>query len=124
MPDVLGGGQNLVEELTYYKNIFGMVILIFVIRFIFSAVSFGSGASGGIFFPLLVLGAFIGGIFGMVGVIVFGMNPDYVNHLVLLAMAGYFTAIVRAPLTGIILIVDMTGSVRQMFSLSGNYICA
>ncbi|WKK93613.1 chloride channel protein [Clostridioides difficile] len=118
MPDVLGSGHNLVEELTSHEYIFGMVVLIFVIRFIFSAVSFGSGAPGGIFFPLLVLGAFIGGIFGMVGVKVFGMNPDYVNNFVLLAMAGYFTAIVRAPLTGIILIFEMTGSVSQMLSLS------
>ncbi|MBT2146457.1 chloride channel protein [Clostridioides difficile] len=46
------------------------------------------------------------------------MNPDYVNNFVLLAMAGYFTAIVRAPLTGIILIFEMTGSVSQMLSLS------
>ena len=42
----------------------------------------------------------------------------YINNFVLLAMAGYFTAIVRAPLTGIILIFEMTGSVSQMLSLS------
>ena len=42
----------------------------------------------------------------------------YVNNFVLLAMAGYFTAIVRAPLTGIILIFEMTGSVEHMMSLS------
>ncbi len=118
MPQVLGSGHNLVESLTSHEYLFGMVVLIFVVRFIFSAVSFGSGAPGGIFFPLLVLGAFIGGIFGMIGVKVFGMNPDYINNFVLLAMAGYFTAIVRAPLTGIILIFEMTGSVSQMLSLS------
>ncbi|MCC0632355.1 ClC family H(+)/Cl(-) exchange transporter [Clostridioides sp. ZZV15-6388] len=118
MPEVLGSGHNLVEALTSHEYLLGMVALIFVIRFVFSAVSFGSGAPGGIFFPLLVLGAFIGGMFGMVGVQFFGMNLDYVNNFVLLAMAGYFTAIVRAPLTGIILIFEMTGSVSQMLSLS------
>ncbi|MCC0661586.1 chloride channel protein [Clostridioides sp. ZZV14-6154] len=118
MPEVLGSGHNLVEALTSHEYLLGMVALIFVIRFVFSAVSFGSGAPGGIFFPLLVLGAFIGGMFGMVGIQFFGMNLDYVNNFVLLAMAGYFTAIVRAPLTGIILIFEMTGSVSQMLSLS------
>ncbi|MCC0634907.1 MULTISPECIES: ClC family H(+)/Cl(-) exchange transporter [unclassified Clostridioides] len=118
MPEVLGSGHNLVEALTSHEYLLGMVVLIFVIRFVFSAVSFGSGAPGGIFFPLLVLGAFIGGMFGMVGVQFFGMNLDYVNNFILLAMAGYFTAIVRAPLTGIILIFEMTGSVSQMLSLS------
>ena len=38
--------------------------------------------------------------------------------MVLLAMAGYFTAIVRAPITGIILIFEMTGQVSQMLSMS------
>lgn len=42
----------------------------------------------------------------------------YINNFVLLAMAGYFAAIVRAPLTGIILIFEMTGSLSQMLSLS------
>ena len=47
-----------------------------------------------------------------------GMDPVYMNNFVLLAMAGYFAAIVRAPLTGIILIFEMTGSLSQMLSLS------
>ena len=118
MPQVLGSGHNLVEAITSHEYVLGMVALILAVRFIFSAVSFGSGAPGGIFFPLLVLGAFIGGVFGMVGVQFFGLDPDYINNFILLAMAGYFTAIVRAPLTGIILIFEMTGSVSQMLSLS------
>src|SRR5699024_2196036 len=42
---------------------------------------------------------------------------EYLNNFVLLAMAGFFTAIVRAPLTGIILIFEMTGSLSQLTSL-------
>ena len=42
----------------------------------------------------------------------------YINNFVVLAMAGYFAAIVRAPLTGIILIFEMTGSMSQMLTLS------
>ena len=87
-------------------------------RFLFSAVSFGSGAPGGIFFPMLIIGAFIGGIFAEAGHVFFGLEEIYLNNFVLLAMAGYFTAIVRAPLTGIILIFEMTGSVNQMLSLA------
>lgn len=118
MPNVLGSGHDLIMELTGGEILLGSAVLLLVVKFIFSAVSFGSGAPGGIFFPLLVLGAFIGGIFGMVCVQYFGMEPDYINNFVLLAMAGYFTAIVRAPITGIILIFEMTGSLSQMLSLS------
>ena len=42
----------------------------------------------------------------------------YVNNFVLLGMTGFFTAIVRAPLTGIILLFEMSGSISQMLSLS------
>ena len=96
----------------------GIILLILAGRFVFSAVCFGSGAPGGIFFPLLVLGGFIGGAFAMTGVQYFGLDSMYVNNFVLLAMAGYFAAIVRAPITGIVLIFEMTGSLSQMLSLS------
>ena len=54
----------------------------------------------------------------MAGVELFGLNPVYINNFVLLAMAGFFTAIVRAPITGIILLFEMSGSVSQMLSLA------
>ena len=96
----------------------GLAAATFVVKFLFSAVSFGSGAPGGIFFPLLVLGALLGGIFAMAGVGLFGLDPVYINNFVLLSMAGFFTAIVRAPITGIILLFEMSGSVSQMLSLA------
>lgn len=118
MPSLLGSGHEVVNELTSGKMTLALVLITLVGKFIFSLISFGSGAPGGIFFPLLVLGSLIGGAFGIAGVEFFGMDPANVNNFVLLAMAGYFTAIVRAPLTGIILIFEMTGSVSQMLSLS------
>lgn len=96
----------------------GMVVVTLIVKFLFSAVSFGSGAPGGIFFPLLILGALIGAVFAMTGVRWFGLDPVYINNFVLLGMTGFFTAIVRAPLTGIILLFEMTGSISQMLSLS------
>lgn len=118
MPSVLGSGGDLIVDLTGGELLLGAVALTFVVKFLFSAVSFGSGAPGGIFFPLLVLGALIGGIFAMACVELFGLDPVYINNFVLLAMAGYFTAIVRAPITGIILLFEMSGTVSQMLSLA------
>lgn len=118
MPSVLGSGHELIVSLTDGKMYLGLAVLTFAVKFIFSAISFGSGAPGGIFFPLLILGAMIGGIFAMTGAEFFGLDPIYINNFVLLAMAGYFTAIVRAPITGIILLFEMSGSVRAMLSLA------
>lgn len=117
MPSVLGSGGDLIVSLTGGEMVLGLVILTFVVKFLFSAVSFGSGAPGGIFFPLLILGALIGGAFAMTASEFLGLDPVYVNNFVLLSMAGFFTAIVRAPITGIILLFEMSGSVSQMLSL-------
>lgn len=118
VPELLGSGHALLEYLAAEDVMLGTVLFILAGRFVFSAVSFGSGAPGGIFFPLLVLGGFIGGAFATVAVQYFGLDAVYINNFVVLAMAGYFSAIVRAPLTGIILIFEMTGSLSQMLSLS------
>lgn len=118
MPWVLGSGSGLIVSLTQGEMVLGMVVLTLVMKFLFSAVSFGSGVPGGIFFPLLILGALIGAVFAMAGVEFFGLAPVYVNNFVLLGMTGFFTAIVRAPLTGIILLFEMSGSISQMLSLS------
>lgn len=118
MPWVLGSGSGLIVSLTQGEMVLGMVVLTLVMKFLFSAVSFGSGAPGGIFFPLLILGALIGAVFAMAGVEFLGLAPVYVNNFVLLGMTGFFTAIVRAPLTGIILLFEMSGSISQMLSLS------
>lgn len=118
MPEFLGSGHALLDYLTTEDVMLGTVLFILAGRFIFSAVCFGSGAPGGIFFPLLVLGGFIGGAFATVGVQYMGLDMMYINNFVVLAMAGYFAAIVRAPLTGIILIFEMTGTLSEMMTLS------
>ena len=81
------------------------------------ALCFGSGLPGGIFFPLLVLGSLVGNVFGQAAVSAGLMEPQYVSSLALMAMTGHFSAIVRSPLTGILLISEMTGSFAFMLPL-------
>lgn len=118
MPEILGSGHNIIDKITEGNELLLTLMVLYVVKLLFSAVSFGSGAPGGIFFPLLVLGALIGGVYGTFAVSTMGISEVYFNNFVMLAMAGYFTAIVRAPITGIILIFEMTGSISQMLSLS------
>lgn len=118
VPQVLGSGHDLIETAAGGELLLGALLGLLGLKFVFSLISFGSGAPGGIFFPLLVLGALIGGSYGTFAAEYMGMDPAYISNFVLLAMAGYFTAIVRAPITGIILIFEMTGQVSQMLSMS------
>ena len=64
------------------------------------------------------LGALTGSIFGTVAASLGLINETLIQNFIILAMAGYFTAIVRAPITGSILITEMTGSFTHLLSLS------
>jgi H+/Cl- antiporter ClcA len=118
LPQVLGGGHSLIDSLINGSFTMKMLLIILLVKFLFSMISYGSGAPGGIFFPLLVLGALTGSIYGNILVNFFGFDSEYINNFIILAMAGYFTAIVRAPITGSILITEMTGSFSHLLSLS------
>lgn len=118
MPSVLGGGSELIDSLTSGKLFLGAALLALMVKFLFSVVCLGSEAPGGNIFPILTLGALLGGIFAMTCVKVFGFDPVYINNFVLLAMAGYFAAVLRTPVTAIVLLFEMSGLVSQMLSLS------
>ncbi|RDU22676.1 ClC family H(+)/Cl(-) exchange transporter [Anaerosacchariphilus polymeriproducens] len=117
LPIVLGGGHHLIKELSIEKS-FLWLIIILIIKFVFSIVSFSSGAPGGIFFPLLVLGATLGAVLGKISVTYLGFDPSLYHNFIVLAMVGMFTAIVRAPITGIILLTEMTGSFTHLLSFT------
>ncbi len=122
-PLALGSGHKIIGELQLSTGI-TFLLLILVIKFMFSMISFGAGAPGGIFFPLLIIGATIGAIFGNIAVNYLGVDENLFYNFIILAMAGYFTAIVRAPITGVILLVEMTGSFTHLLSLTAVSIIA
>jgi len=117
-PALLAGGENLIKSLTLNKfSIYGLLIIL-IAKFLFSIISYSSTAPGGIFFPLLVLGSITGAIFGQIAVDLFNVSPYLFNNFVIVAMAGLFASIVRAPLTGIILLFEMTGAPTSLLSIS------
>lgn len=115
-PVALGGGHTVLEHLNLSSS-FSFLFLILAVKFAFSMFSFSSGAPGGIFFPLLILGALIGALFGDAAVAWFNLDASLYNNLIILAMAGFFAAIVRAPLTGVVLLLEMTGSFENLLPL-------
>jgi hypothetical protein len=81
------------------------------------AASYAAGTPGGLFAPLLVLGAQMGFIFGG---LVHPDTADPTSHAVAFAvvgMAAIFTAVVRAPLTGMILVTEMTESSQLLLPM-------
>lgn len=117
LPEILGGGNKLIDsvEQGHYGLLFLIVLLLS--KFLFTMLSYGSGVPGGIFLPLLVIGALAGDIYGNVVVQFMHLDPLYTNNFIVFAMAAYFTAIVKAPVTGAILIMEMTGSFSHLLAL-------
>lgn len=116
-PLIMGGGHKLVEYLNEPNLVLSTLIILYVLKLLFSCVSFGSGAPGGIFFPLLILGSLIGASVGKVAIIC-GVPSEYFMNFIIMAMAAYFSAIVRAPITGIVLIAEMSGTLKMLLPIA------
>lgn len=117
LPEILGGGNSLIGSIVAGHYGLEMLLILVVAKFAFTMISYGSGVPGGIFLPMLVIGALAGGAFSDVAVRFMGIDAYYTSNFVILAMAALFTAIVKAPITGSILITEMTGSFGHLISL-------
>ena len=116
-PNIIGSGHRLMDSFSLGMGL-AFLCLILIGKYLISMVSYASGVPGGIFFPLLVLGASLGAVFATIVISLFHLPSHLFANLVILAMAGTFTAIVRAPMTGILLLVEMTGSFDHLLPLA------
>lgn len=118
MPDITGGGHHLVEELPHLNQTILFLLLIFVVKLLFTTISYATGFQGGIFLPMLVLGAILGKIYALMLIATFDLHSDFIIHYIILGMAGFFVAVVRAPITGVVLILEMTGSFDHLLAIA------
>lgn len=117
VPGLAGSGGELVQLSLSGKVAVSLMPLFLLARFSLTMVSYGSGAAGGIFAPLLVLGA-LGGLWFGAGVQHLAGSVTLTPQVFcVLGMGALFTAIVRAPLTGIILMIELTGAYGFMLPL-------
>lgn len=117
MPALFGSGEPMIFWAADGPDHPLQLMLLYLLKLLLLMICFGSGLPGGIFFPLLVLGSLSGHAFGAALASAGLLDPKYVLVLSLVAMTGHFSAIVRAPLTGILLVSEMTGSFANMLPL-------
>ncbi|WAC17879.1 H(+)/Cl(-) exchange transporter ClcA [Luteolibacter sp. SL250] len=117
MPGLAGGGGSIADQAISGGIALSLLPVLLVARFALTMVSYGSGAAGGIFAPMLVMGA-LGGL--LMGQSIESIFPAALGHpevFSVLGMGALFTAVVRAPLTGVVLMVEMTGHYGFMLPL-------
>lgn len=117
VPQALGGGHRLVEQALAGETSLAALPGLFVLRFLLTMISYGCGAPGGIFAPLLVLGSELGLAVGLASHALWPQAVAHAETYAVVGMAAYFSAIVRAPLTGIVLVVEMTGNYALVLPL-------
>lgn len=119
---VMGGGHSLIESLgtrggelltPTTESVFGLslvwsLLIILVLRFFITSVNVGSGIPCGIFIPMIAIGACLGGALNVLWQKL-GMSPEYGDLMVMICMAAFFTTVVKAPITSIVMICEFTG---------------
>ena len=85
------------------------MVVFCLLKFAATVCSYSSGGAGGIFAPALFMGAMLGGAVGYIDVIVFHHPAESIGAFALVGMGAVFAGIIRAPMTSILIIFEMTG---------------
>jgi CIC family chloride channel protein len=118
-PDLVGGGDPITQRALAGAEPLVMIPLIFLLRLGLGSISYAAETPGGLFAPMLVLGAQLGLFFGILCQWAFpdlGIQPE---GFAVVGMAAFFTGVVRAPLTGIVLVIEMTASITMLLPMLG-----
>lgn len=116
-PEAAGGGFNLIPIAAAGNYTVGMLLFIFITRVATTLLCFGSGAPGGIFAPMLALGTLLGTAFGMASASLFPAYHLEAGTFAIAGMGALFAASVRAPLTGIVLVLEMTDNYQLILPM-------
>lgn len=107
-PESVGGGYLILNQISSFTPSFHVLCLLIVVRFTTTMLSYSTGVPGGFFAPMLALGTLLGlAFFNVLNYFVsdFSIHP---GMFAVAGMGGLFAACVRSPITGVILVLEMT----------------
>ena len=115
LPYVLGSGNLSVDLLLANKISLSLVIVIFIVKFLLTPFCFGSGAAGGIFLPMLMLGAFLGYIVAFIfNNLGFNVDPVLIS---MIGMGAFLSAVARTPITAVVMVFEMTSGYSHILPI-------
>ncbi len=107
---VTGGGYGTLSLALSGNLAFHALFLLCIFKLVATVFSYGSGGAGGIFAPALFIGGTLGGVFGYFDTALFHHNGNELGSFALVGMGAVFAGIIRAPITSVLIIFEMTGS--------------
>lgn len=113
----IGGGHHFIEALgsggtfesQYGMPVWAVILCIVVIKTVLTAANTGAGIPCGAFIPMLSIGAGMGALLNFVCLKI-GMEPAYSDVLIIICMATFFATVVKSPITGIVMVSELTWS--------------
>lgn len=107
---VTGGGYTTLAEALSGSIALRTLLLLCILKLVATVFSYSSGGAGGLFAPSLFIGGMLGGVFGYIDSLFFHHSSVDVGAFALVGMGAVFAGIVRAPITSVLIIFEMTGS--------------
>ncbi len=107
---VTGGGYQTLTDALDGKLAFQALGALLCAKLIATIFSYASGGCGGLFAPSLFIGGMLGGVVGYADAAAFGHSVSQVGAFTLVGMGAVFAGVIRAPITSVFIIFEMTGS--------------
>jgi len=118
LPQVFGVGYGTIGEILNKNDLaIGLLLALLVAKLVLTPVSIGGGFVGGVFAPALFIGAALGGAFGNLAALLFPSLHLVPAAFALVGMAAVLAGSVRAPLTAVLLLFEMTNDYRIILPL-------
>lgn len=115
--DALFGGGELIVGLAEGQFALKIIGILLAVRFLVIALSTGSGATGGVFIPMLSIGALLGALFGNL-FMAMGMDSSLLATVVIMTMTSFMGATTRTPLTALVFMIESTWGFSNLFFVS------
>ena len=116
-PKWVGGGDDITQSILASRSEVWLFLGIAILRFFLGPLSYSTGTPGGLFAPIIALGAIVGAASGALNHAVLPALVPSPLAFAVAGMAAFFTATIRAPLTGIVICLEMTGCYSLFFPM-------
>jgi len=114
---ITGGGYSTLGAALAGKLAVDVLLTLCLLKIAATVFSYSSGGAGGIFAPALFIGGMVGGAVGALDVAIFHHGPASLGAFALVGMGAVFAGIIRAPITSVLIIVEMTGGYSLILPL-------
>jgi CIC family chloride channel protein len=105
---ITGGGYSVLGQILNGELAWRVLLALGAMKLVATVASYASGGAGGIFAPTLFIGGALGGAFGVLDASWFGHLDEPVGGFALVGMGAMFAGVIRAPITSVLIIIEMT----------------